>query len=310
MKYCIYCGQKLEGYELVCPNSACGKPIPGQTVQKSHKSSEEEDAELKNRLEQAEENHRNDSIKNNEYISRQTKKKSMIPILMVIVMILVIIVLILAVKQRNNRSASVSQEDGGTVQDANDETVQNDFLYNKNADDVIEPYLEAVNEEMNFSMVGETKYAQFQTNIKDMSLIEWTSGNPSIALVSTDGKITAISSGETTIYAACDGITAEFYVYCHLRDEAEYIIPGSDVRYISREDLDGLSEEELRLARNEIYARKGRLFDDEILQAYFNNKEWYDGHISPSDFSESDLNDYERANAYTIKDYEEEMGYR
>ncbi|MCD8364630.1 MAG: YARHG domain-containing protein [Clostridiales bacterium] len=93
-------------------------------------------------------------------------------------------------------------------------------------------------------------------------------------------------------------------------ETAKYIIADSDSRYLTTEDLEGLTAEELRIARNEIYARHGRMFDDEALQEYFNSKEWYTGTIAPEDFTESMLNDYERENAYTISAYETEMGYR
>ncbi len=91
---------------------------------------------------------------------------------------------------------------------------------------------------------------------------------------------------------------------------ADYVLPESSVRYLERADLENLTAEQLRIARNEIYARHGRLFDDEQLQEYFNGKEWYNGTISPADFSEDMLNDFERENTYTITDYEVEMGYR
>lgn len=90
----------------------------------------------------------------------------------------------------------------------------------------------------------------------------------------------------------------------------EYIIPDSASRYLDKSDLQNLTAEQLRIARNEIYARHGRLFDDEQLQAYFNSQPWYHGTIAPADFSESVLNDFERENTYTISDYEKEMGYR
>lgn len=89
-----------------------------------------------------------------------------------------------------------------------------------------------------------------------------------------------------------------------------YILPGSDSRYLGKQDIKGLTAEECRLARNELYARHGRLFDDEKIQAYFNMKEWYKGSIQPSDFKEDMLNDYEVYNRDLIVKYEEEMGYR
>jgi hypothetical protein len=89
--------------------------------------------------------------------------------------------------------------------------------------------------------------------------------------------------------------------------ESEYIIDGSDSRYLTDSDLDGLDADQLRLARNEIYARHGRRFNDEELQAYFDSKSWYSGTINPDDFTESMLNDYEIQNANLIKSREDEL---
>jgi hypothetical protein len=91
---------------------------------------------------------------------------------------------------------------------------------------------------------------------------------------------------------------------------ADFIIWDSDSRYLEWSDLENLSQEELRLARNEIYAREGRRFDDEELQAYFDSKDWYEGTISSDDFSDDMLNDYEYENINLIVEYETEMGYR
>ena len=90
----------------------------------------------------------------------------------------------------------------------------------------------------------------------------------------------------------------------------EYILPGSDTRIITKSDLEGLTKEEVKLARNEIYARHGRKFDDESLKAYFSQFDWYHPTIEPEDFEESMLNNYEVANRDFIVAYEEEKGYR
>lgn len=90
--------------------------------------------------------------------------------------------------------------------------------------------------------------------------------------------------------------------------QEEYVIPDSDSRYLTEADLKGLSASELRLARNEIYARHHRLFDDEGLQNYFNGCSWYEGKVSPSDFTEayalSVFNEYELHNKDFILTYE------
>lgn len=86
-----------------------------------------------------------------------------------------------------------------------------------------------------------------------------------------------------------------------------YIIPNSDTRYLDYSDLEGISGEQLVLARNEIYARHGRLFDTPEIQSYFDKCTWYNGTVKPGDFDESILNTYERANIDFIlqKEYSE-----
>lgn len=88
-------------------------------------------------------------------------------------------------------------------------------------------------------------------------------------------------------------------------EESDYIIPDSDSRYLSREELSGLSLQQLNYAKNEIYARRGRLFNSAELQNYFNSKSWYYGSIAPTDFdSVVTLNEYEIANASLLNEIE------
>ena len=91
---------------------------------------------------------------------------------------------------------------------------------------------------------------------------------------------------------------------------SEYILPNSDSTYLSEADIEILSKDALKLARNEIYARHGRRFNDNALQEYFDSCSWYTGTILPEDFSESVLNEYEKANRDLITNYEKQMGYR
>lgn len=90
-------------------------------------------------------------------------------------------------------------------------------------------------------------------------------------------------------------------------EETEYILPDSDTQKLTESDLKELSKEELRLARNEIYARLGRKFDDEALRDYFESKSWYEGTIEPSDFSEELLNEIEKYNVTFIAGYEDDQ---
>ncbi|MBQ2801598.1 MAG: YARHG domain-containing protein [Lachnospiraceae bacterium] len=84
----------------------------------------------------------------------------------------------------------------------------------------------------------------------------------------------------------------------------EYVFPNSDSQYLTENDFAGLTKEDCRIARNEIYARHGRTFSDEVLQAYFEICSWYNGWIAPEAFDDNLLNDVERYNLEMIRSYE------
>ena len=86
-----------------------------------------------------------------------------------------------------------------------------------------------------------------------------------------------------------------------------FIFPDSDTAYITDHELSGLSQDELRYAVNEIYARHHRRFKDSQLQAYFDSKSWYTGTVEPDDFDENTLNVYEKENVKVIRAYIEKI---
>jgi hypothetical protein len=61
-------------------------------------------------------------------------------------------------------------------------------------------------------------------------------------------------------------------------DRAGFLFGDSDVRYLTRAELQALSADELHIARNEIFARRGRFFKDDALRAYFSQFLWYRPH--------------------------------
>ena len=101
-----------------------------------------------------------------------------------------------------------------------------------------------------------------------------------------------------------ENIGVEFTIPEAADSAAEFILEGSDTRYLTASELSGMSKEELRLARNEIYARHGRMFSSEDLQNYFNSKEWYYGTIPADQFDEEILNEFEKENLILIKEIE------
>lgn len=85
----------------------------------------------------------------------------------------------------------------------------------------------------------------------------------------------------------------------------DYAIADSDYQLLSGEDLEDMSEEQLCVARNEILARRGWIFDDEDLREYFFSKEWYVPAIPGDEFDYNSLTATEQSNISLIKIYEE-----
>lgn len=83
-----------------------------------------------------------------------------------------------------------------------------------------------------------------------------------------------------------------------------FLLPDSDTYYISEADISWMDDNELMLARNEFYARRGRKFVTKSIQDYFNRQGWYYGTINPDDFTSDMFNRYEQANVDFIVAYE------
>lgn len=84
-----------------------------------------------------------------------------------------------------------------------------------------------------------------------------------------------------------------------------YILPNASTRLLGESDLEGLSNYELALARNEIYARHGYEFSKDIFRNYFSKKTWYNPRYDATEWdarggNEAFLNSIERANSATI----------
>jgi hypothetical protein len=86
------------------------------------------------------------------------------------------------------------------------------------------------------------------------------------------------------------------------------IAPGDielfENKLITEAMLRGLSLHELRLLRNEIYARHGRVFKTLWLQQYFGGQAWYDPN---EDFKDEEVAGVDKTNVETIVAYENKL---
>ena len=86
------------------------------------------------------------------------------------------------------------------------------------------------------------------------------------------------------------------------------LLPGDmeffENKAITEQMLQGLSLHELRLIRNEIYARHGRMFRAEWLQQYFFFQPWY---TPDENFKDEQLSGNDKPNVETIVKYENQL---
>jgi Mg-chelatase subunit ChlD len=104
----------------------------------------------------------------------------------------------------------------------------------------------------------------------------------SIAVTGTNSL--AQSTGSARSYAPTANVNTSF---SNTYWTADYIFPDSASAQLVEADLKSLSLAELRVARNEIFARHGRQFKDPMLNKWFYSKPWYlkiDPKYSPKDF--------------------------
>lgn len=88
-------------------------------------------------------------------------------------------------------------------------------------------------------------------------------------------------------------------------DAKEYVLPMSYCKPIPEYYLENFGSDMIWIARNEIYARHGRIFDNVFLSNYFESCSWYEGTVASDAFDESVLSQIEKDNLEIIKAQEE-----
>ena len=83
--------------------------------------------------------------------------------------------------------------------------------------------------------------------------------------------------------------------------EEGIIFPNSSNEEITVEEIKELSDEELRYAINELYARHGYSFKDEGLKEFYERYEWYEAIVEPDDFLIDMFNDIEKKNIEALQ---------
>ena len=90
-------------------------------------------------------------------------------------------------------------------------------------------------------------------------------------------------------------------------DAEEYVLPMSYCKPIPEYYLENFGSDMIWIARNEIYARHGRIFDNVFLSNYFASCSWYEGTVAADAFDENVLSQVEKDNLEIIKAQEEKI---
>lgn len=91
-------------------------------------------------------------------------------------------------------------------------------------------------------------------------------------------------------------------------DTQDYIFPDSATRKLTLDEIKGHTKEELRLGRNEIYARHGMIFGVEDLDQYFLSKSWYTPSVPGEEFYDRvEMSLIEEENVSLIRQVESQM---
>ena len=128
--------------------------------------------------------------------------------------------------------------------------------------------------------------------IKKISII--IGGTLLVSCLFANGIFNLQNQGNTVKKILATSVTKDNY----------FIIPDSSTRYLTTSDLQGLSLDELEIARNEIYARHGYQFKQKKMINYFSNQSWYVR--SDHEITTDDLSDLEYENVMLIQRVENE----
>lgn len=85
------------------------------------------------------------------------------------------------------------------------------------------------------------------------------------------------------------------------RSADEFVLPDSNTKFYSEQEISQLNDSDLSIAINEIYARYGLIFNDPDLAAYFEACSWYRPSLTYDDFErEVQFNEYEQQNVVVL----------
>ena len=241
-----------------------------------------------------------------------------------------------AAEESESASSEELSYDSGAVNKSNIfSSYPGDGMWKSTANEyMLIPYIKDGKEQIEFRLYGEAKFlleglsfskteqnglkvSGKMRNLKDNSWngdadVTWNSletiDYPIVTL--TNGtEFTDVDMGGDYSYAGLVNSTGQSNAGT-ATNASEFIFPYANERLIARGEYESLDAATLRLAINEIYARHGRQYDTQDLNAYFSSKSWYRPQYSKSEFDKIEsqvLNSYERENIKILTGYRDSL---
>lgn len=176
-------------------------------------------------------------------------KKILLPVIIAAICVVVVIAVVSGRKTEDS-DMTVSEPDTENVAENADVARDEEYSLSFLTDSIV------------FENQGDVKGISLNTNIEDVSEIEWISGDDSIATVDEDGYVMAVSAGETYVVASWNGLNASCRIICDFEESVPY----------------DSTEEELQLDVNTSADYSANLNPDEYL--YYNSPEFSFGYPS------------------------------
>ena len=197
----------------------------------------------------------------------------------------------------NTTGTSNEMEETEKKQSASDEeNLSKNSMEQESTKDDIQEEKEDIQEKQNSSLrEPETKSKQ-ETNPEDETKSEQETNTED----ETKSEQKTDSSSETSSASSAKEIVPEQI------GENDGTIFSYEYDELSADSVKYLPKDILRIARNEIFAKHGYIFETEDLKQFFSYKEWYKGTVKPSDWNDSVLNECEKKNLELISKYEKE----
>ena len=95
------------------------------------------------------------------------------------------------------------------------------------------------------------------------------SGSLAVPAAADTGDVTTLAKNKIKFGGNSENDDWEFN---RQADDNQYLLPDADTYFITEQNISWMSDDQLILARNEFFARRGRKFSTKWIQEYFNKQ--------------------------------------